>query len=96
MKLATVLKATFTNMDIISAISSTLFIILLGFILRKKGIFDNKFGKIMTKVVLTVSLPALAFNSFMVPIDQKTLRHALPFQPSCVSLTVVKLPPLAS
>ncbi len=77
MKLATVLKATFTNMDIISAISSTLFIILLGFILRKKGIFDNKFGKIMTKVVLTVSLPALAFNSFMVPIDQKTLRHGI-------------------
>lgn len=77
MNLAKVLKTTFTNMDIISAISSTLFIILLGFILRKRGVFDGKFGKIMTKVVLSVSLPALAFNSFMVPIDQKTLEHGI-------------------
>ncbi|BDR57968.1 AEC family transporter [Xylocopilactobacillus apicola] len=77
MNLAKVLQKTFTNMDIISAISSTLFIILLGFILRKRGIFDNKFGKIMTKVVLSVSLPALAFNSFMVPIDEKTLQHGI-------------------
>ncbi|MCO6540749.1 AEC family transporter [Bombilactobacillus bombi] len=77
MNLAKVLQKTFTNMDIISAISSTLLIILLGFILRKKGIFDGKFGKMMTKVVLSVSLPALAFNSFMVPIDEKTLQHGI-------------------
>ncbi|MFC6314400.1 AEC family transporter [Lapidilactobacillus achengensis] len=72
-----VLAETFTNMSIISAITSTIFIILLGFILRKRNIFTAQFGKVLTKVVLSVSLPALAFNSFMAPIDQKTLRQGI-------------------
>ena len=54
-----------------------LFIILLGFFLRKKNIFSDQFGKMMTKIVLSVSLPALAFNSFMAPIDDQTLKHGL-------------------
>lgn len=77
MSLGKILVETFTNMDIISAITSTLFIILLGFILRKRGVFNDKFGKVLTKVVLAVSLPALAFNSFMAPIDADTLHQGI-------------------
>ncbi|MCH4057371.1 AEC family transporter [Lapidilactobacillus gannanensis] len=77
MNFGKVLAETFTNMNIVSAITSTIFIILLGFVLRKKNIFTAQFGKVLTKVVLSVSLPALAFNSFMAPIDQKTLRQGI-------------------
>ena len=77
MDISQALFKTFTDMNIISSITSTLFIILLGFFLRKKNIFSDQFGKMMTKIVLSVSLPALAFNSFMAPIDDQTLKHGL-------------------
>ena len=77
MDISQALFKTFTDMNIISSITSTLFIILLGFFLRKKNIFSDQFGKMMTKIVLSVSLPALAFNSFRAPIDDQTLKHGL-------------------
>lgn len=77
MNLREVLHKTFTNTEIVSAITSTIFIILLGYNMRKKGIFDDKFSKVMTKVVLSVSLPALVFTSFMAPIDEKTLQRSI-------------------
>ena len=77
MDISQALFKTFTDMNIISSITSTFFIILLGFFLRKKNIFSDQFGKMMTKIVLSVSLPALAFNSFMAPIDDQTLKHGL-------------------
>lgn len=77
MQIGQILVETFTNMNIISAITSTIFIIILGFVLRKRGTFTAQFGKVLTKVVLAVSLPALAFNSFMADIDQKTLRQGI-------------------
>ncbi|MGO3732601.1 MAG: AEC family transporter [Vagococcus sp.] len=73
MDLGEIIKTTVTDMNIISAITSTVFIILLGFFCRKKGIFTAEVGKILSKVVLTVALPALAFNAFMQDIDGDTL-----------------------
>ncbi|MCI2170520.1 AEC family transporter [Schleiferilactobacillus perolens] len=71
------LTDTLTNMNVVSAVTSTIFIILLGFFLRRKGIFSDSLGKTLSKVVLTVALPALAFNSFMQPIDPVTLRQGI-------------------
>lgn len=71
------LTETLTNMNVVSAVTSTIFIILLGFFLRRKGIFSDSLGKTLSKVVLTVALPALAFNSFMQPIDPVTLRQGI-------------------
>ncbi|WP_413527258.1 AEC family transporter [Marinilactibacillus psychrotolerans] len=68
-----ILNTTLTDMTILSAISSTIFIILLGFIARKKEIFNDQVGKILSKVVLTVALPALAFKAFMQDIDPSSL-----------------------
>ncbi|USS90856.1 AEC family transporter [Fructilactobacillus carniphilus] len=68
---------TLTNPSIVSAITSTIFIILLGFFLRKKNIFSEQFGKTLAKVTLTVAIPALALNSFMAPIDGKTLSEGM-------------------
>ncbi|MFT8882903.1 MAG: AEC family transporter [Liquorilactobacillus hordei] len=69
--------SAFQNIDFVSSITSTIFIILLGFFLRKRQIFSDKFGKILSKVVLTVALPAMAFNSFMQPIDNETLSQGM-------------------
>ena len=48
-----------------TAIAKTLIVILLGFFLTKKKIFPENTGKILTKIVMTVSIPCLAFTSFM-------------------------------
>jgi len=78
--LMNVLKAvesTFTNAAIISSITSTIFIILLGFFLRRRGTFGENFGKVLTKVALTVAIPALAFNSFMQPMDGDAFKEGM-------------------
>ncbi|GMA66963.1 hypothetical protein GCM10025884_05900 [Leuconostoc gelidum subsp. gelidum] len=70
------LERTFTNASIVSAITSTVFIILIGYSMRKREVFTDMFAKTLTKVVLSVALPALAFTSFMQPIDPKTLSQS--------------------
>ena len=60
---------TFTDMGFLSAIASTVLIILLGFFCRKRGIFNENVGKTLSSIVLTVALPALAFTAFMTDID---------------------------
>ena len=71
MNIGSAIVKTFTNQAIVSAITSTIFIILLGFFLRKRGVFGPNFGKVLTKVVLSVAIAALSFNSFMQPINEK-------------------------
>lgn len=77
MGLVDITKKTLTDMNILSAISSTLFIILLGYFCRRKGLFTEQFGKTLAKVVLTVSLPALSFTSFMQDIEKNSLVEGL-------------------
>lgn len=77
MNIGNIIEKTFTNQAIIDSIVSTVSIILLGFFLRKKNIFTEKFGKMLSKVVLTVAIPALAFNSFMQPINNQTFKQGL-------------------
>ena len=52
MDILEIIQTTVTDMTIISAITSTVFIIMLGFFCRKKGIFSAEVGKILSKVVL--------------------------------------------
>lgn len=77
MNFFSILQKTMTDINIISAITSTLFIILLGFFLRKKEIFGPTIGKTLSKVVLSVALPALAFNSFMQDINTESLKQGM-------------------
>lgn len=72
-----VFTKTLADQKINTAIISSIAIILLGYFLRKKGIFSDTIGKVLTSVVLTVSLPALAFNSFLVDINEKNLKQGL-------------------
>ena len=72
-----IIQKTLTDNAILGAIFSSVAIILLGFYLRKKEIIGSNASKILTKVVLTVSLPALAFTSFMKDINQKELQEGI-------------------
>lgn len=70
-----IFSTVLSNNSIIGAISSSLLIILLGFFLTKKGIFDESIGKKLGMVILTVALPALSFKSFMQDINPEKLMH---------------------
>ena len=72
-----IIKNTLTDNAILGAIFSSVSIILLGFFLRKKEILDSAASKMLTKVVLTISLPALAFTSFMKDINGEQLKQGL-------------------
>lgn len=77
MNLFDIFIKTLTDMDVISAITSTVFIILLGYYCRKKEIFNETVSKTLTGVVLKVALPALALNAFMKPINQDQLQQGM-------------------
>ena len=72
-----IIKKTLTDQNIIGAIFSSILIIGLGFYLRKKETINGTASKLLTKVVLTVSLPALAFTSFMKDIDGEQLKEGV-------------------
>lgn len=72
-----ILVKTLTDTKINTAIISSLLIILLGFYLRRKNIFNDGTAKVLTNVILTVSIPALAFRSFLVDINPKTFEQGM-------------------
>lgn len=72
-----IIQKTLTDNSIIGAIFSSILIIGLGFYLRKKEMINSVASKILTKIVLTVSLPALAFTSFMKDIDGDQLKQGI-------------------
>lgn len=66
-----------TNASIIGAIVATIGTILLGYWLRKTDRLKDGAVKTLTAVTMTVALPLLAFNSFMTPLNQKTLEQGM-------------------
>ena len=72
-----IIKNTLTDNAILGAIFSSVAIILLGFYLRKKEILNSNASKMLTKLVLTISLPALAFTSFMKDINGEQLKQGM-------------------
>ena len=72
-----IIRKTLTSNAIVGAILSSIAIIGLGFYLRKKEIINSSASKVLTKIVLTVSLPALAFTSFMKDINGKQLSEGM-------------------
>ena len=67
-----ILFKTLMTEKINTAIIASLGIILLGYYCRRKNIFGENVAKVLTNVVLSVSLPALAFNSFLADIKKET------------------------
>lgn len=57
------------DQNFLSAILISLFFIFLGFILRKKQIIDDNGKKLITFIVLKITLPVMAFTAFMKDFD---------------------------
>lgn len=72
-----IIKDTLTDNALLGAIFSSISIILLGFMLRKKEMISNTAAKMLTKVVLTVALPALAFTAFMKDLNHEQLQQGM-------------------
>ena len=56
----------------LSAIFSTIFIILLGYYLRRKNLVQENGAKVLSSILLSAALPALAFTAFMQDIKPET------------------------
>lgn len=77
MSLGIILQSIFSNNNIVGAIASSILIILFGFYLRKKDIFSSELSKMLSNVILSASLPALAFKAFMQDINKDSLREGI-------------------
>ncbi|WP_336878452.1 AEC family transporter [Staphylococcus nepalensis] len=77
MSIWSIIVNTFTDQGFLSAIASTIFIILLGYFCRKKQIFNDMVAKTLSNLVLTVALPALAFSAFMKDMNEKHLSQGI-------------------
>lgn len=77
MNFGEILAGILKNNNIVGAISSSVLIILFGFYLRKKEVFKDSTAKILTDVILSASLPALAFNAFMQDINKQSLMQGI-------------------
>lgn len=64
------------NMDTIGAITSTIFIILIGYFARRTEFFNEHASRLLSNIVLKLSLPALSFTSFMMDFDREILSRA--------------------
>lgn len=62
------IASALSSMSLWTAVAKSVLIILVGFIFTKTKIFPENTGKVLTKVVMTVCLPCLAFGSFMTNI----------------------------
>lgn len=72
-----ILVKTLATPTINTPIIASLGIILLGYFCRKKNIFNDSTAKVLTNVVLTVSLPALAYRAFMQNINPATFTQGM-------------------
>ncbi|MGL4672895.1 AEC family transporter [Cetobacterium sp.] len=77
MNFSEIFSSILKNNSIVGAISSSVLIILFGFYLRKKEVLTNNTSKILSDVILSASLPALAFNSFMQDINKSSLEQGI-------------------
>lgn len=66
-----------SSMNLWIAICKSVFIILLGFGLTKLKLLPDGTGKVLTKVVMLICLPCLAFSSFMTNITRENFNSAL-------------------
>lgn len=66
------IASALSSMSLWVAVAKSVFIILIGFIFTKTKTLPENTGKILTKLVMTICLPCLAFGSFMTSISQES------------------------
>lgn len=66
-----------SSMSLWNAVVKSVLIILIGFCFTKLKILPEGTSKVLTKVVMSICLPCLAFSSFMTSISKETFNSAL-------------------
>jgi malate permease and related proteins len=63
-------------LDAAQSVLSIMLMISIGYILSKKGWFNEEASKLFSKVVVNISLPALMISNFMTTFTKESLSHA--------------------
>jgi malate permease and related proteins len=71
------IASALSSMNLWIAVAKSVFIILIGFIFTKTKTLPENTGKVLTKLVMTICLPCLAFGSFMTSITQESFISCL-------------------
>lgn len=77
MDIISTIQSVATDNAFLGAIFSTISIILLGYYLRRSNKVGDDASKVLTTILLTIALPALAFNAFMTDISDETFTTGL-------------------
>lgn len=65
-----------TDQNLLSAVFSTVVVVLISFYLRRKNILKEESKKVISKIILTLALPSLAFDAFMSDFNSKEASSA--------------------
>lgn len=65
------------SMDLWIAVCKSIFIILIGFTMTKLKVFPDNTGKTLSKIVMKIALPCLAFGAFTASITTETFNSAI-------------------
>lgn len=65
------------NNQITGTVAAVIIIILAGYFLTLQGIFTSELEHQLTKLILTLSVPALSFIAFLQPLDTHLLREGV-------------------
>lgn len=74
--MSNLLSVVLTN-KFLGAIFSTIFIICMGYYARRKNIVSDQGSKVLSSILLSIALPALAFKAFMVDIKPETFKSGI-------------------
>jgi len=71
------ISSALSSMSLWTAVAKSVLIILIGFTMTKLKIFPENTGKVLSKIVMKVALPCLAFGAFMTTITMETFSSAI-------------------
>lgn len=66
-----------TDNSLLGAVFSTIFVISMGYYARRKSIVPENASRVLSAILLNITLPFLAFNAFMSNINDKTFTTGL-------------------
>ncbi|MGL5355673.1 MAG: AEC family transporter [Cetobacterium sp.] len=72
-----VIVSILSDRNIIGVMSSSIFIMVLGFYLGKSGKLKSSFSGPLSEIILSISIPALSFNAFMKDFDKDIFTNGL-------------------
>ncbi|MBC2850236.1 AEC family transporter [Cetobacterium sp. 8H] len=77
MNIANILHSLISDKNIIGVMSSSIFIMVLGFYMGKTGKLKSSLSIPLGEIILSISIPALSFNAFMKDFNKDTFINGI-------------------